>query len=96
MSGDEETERLRSVALQNAREVVVARKRLEEQLLRVQAELREHTRVLEVLNKTGMTLASSLDHDAIIQAVTAAVRTLRTERARHGGKLRLRIIKWNP
>ena len=70
---DEETERLRSVALQNAREVVAARRRLEEQLLQAQEELREQARVLELLNKTGTVLASNLDHDAIIQTVTDAV-----------------------
>lgn len=70
---DEETERLRSVALQNAREVVAARRRLEEQLLQAQEELREQARVLELLNNTGAILASDLNHGTIVQTVTDAV-----------------------
>jgi PAS domain S-box-containing protein len=75
-SSEDENERLRSVALQNAREVVAARRRLEEQLLRTQEELREQARILEVLNNTGIALASNLNHDAIIQTVTDAATQL--------------------
>jgi PAS domain S-box-containing protein len=69
---DDETEQLRSVALQNAREVVAARKRVEQELLQAQEDLREQARVLELLNKTGAVLASNLKQDAIIQTVTDA------------------------
>lgn len=50
---EEETQRLRSVAVQNAQEVVATRRRLEQELLQAQAELHEQARVLELLNKTG-------------------------------------------
>lgn len=70
---DDETEQLRSVALQNAREVVAARQRVEQQLLQVQEDLREQARVLEILNRTGALLGSNLKQDAIIQTVTDAV-----------------------
>ena len=77
MSGaEDETQQLRSVALQNAREVVAARRRLEEQLLRAQEESREQARILEILNKTGISLASNLNQDAILQAVTDAATTM--------------------
>jgi PAS domain S-box-containing protein len=69
---EEEVERLRSVALQNAREVLAARRRLEEQLLQAHEELREQARVLELLNKTGAVLATNLKHDVVIQTVTDA------------------------
>ena len=68
---DEETQRLRSVALQNAQEVVAARRRLEEQLLQAHEELREQARVLELLNKTGAVLASNLKHDVVIVIANA-------------------------
>jgi PAS domain S-box-containing protein len=70
---DDETERMRSVAVQNAREVVAERKRVEQALLQAQEDLREQARVLELLNKTGAMLASNLKQDAIIQTVTDAV-----------------------
>jgi PAS domain S-box-containing protein len=41
-----------------------------------EAALREETRVLELLNETGMTLASKLDLEALVQAVTDAATQL--------------------
>jgi PAS domain S-box-containing protein len=41
-----------------------------------EASLREETRVLELLNETGMTLASKLDLEALVQSVTDAATQL--------------------
>ena len=51
---------------------------IEDITARIEAEtaLREETRVLELLNETGRTLASQLDLEALIQAVTDAGRGL--------------------
>jgi PAS domain S-box-containing protein len=51
---------------------------IEDITARIEAEtaLREETRVLELLNETGKTLASQLDLEAVIQAVTDAGRGL--------------------
>jgi PAS domain S-box-containing protein len=43
-----------------------------DQVSRVREALREETRTLELLNRTGATLASSLDVEALLQAVTDA------------------------
>ena len=73
---DEEGERLRSVALQTAREIIATRKRTENELRSARDELREQARVLEVLNRIGSSLASNLEHEAIVQIVTDAATNL--------------------
>ena len=73
---DEEQE-LRSVALQNAKNILLARQRDEQELVQAKEalelktqELREETRILELLNKTGSALASTLDLHTLVQTVT--------------------------
>jgi signal transduction histidine kinase/ActR/RegA family two-component response regulator len=39
---------------------------------RVEETLRDETRILELLNRTGQALASTLDHDMLLQAITDA------------------------
>ncbi len=53
-----------------------------EQVKRVRDALREETRTLEVLNRTGASLASNLDLEALVQQVTDAATEL--SGARHG------------
>jgi PAS domain S-box-containing protein len=67
---DDEVERLRSAALQNAREILAARRQVEEELRSARDELREKTRVLEAVNQIGLALASQLAIDALLQLVT--------------------------
>lgn len=83
MTADREEQDLRNVALQNAREVLAARQRAEEQLLRANEalelktrELGEQTRILEVLNRTGSIVASEPDIQTIVQTVTDAATQL--------------------
>lgn len=68
-SGDEEEARLRTVALENARSIMLAREHAEEAL-------REETHALEVLNETGILLASKLALQPLLQAVTDAATEL--------------------
>ncbi|MBX3261904.1 MAG: response regulator [Labilithrix sp.] len=49
-----------------------ARQHTEQELLSLKEALEEETRILELLNKTGATLASKLDLHALVQAVTDA------------------------
>lgn len=77
MPRDDEDERLRSVALQNARSILAARQRAERELLRTKEvlvrrtqELAEESRQLELLNRTGMALASTLDLPTLLQLIT--------------------------
>jgi signal transduction histidine kinase/ActR/RegA family two-component response regulator len=73
MASDEEEEaRLRSVALQNVQSILEARQRAERELLKTKEALEEETRVLETLNATGAKLASNLNLEALVQAVTDA------------------------
>jgi signal transduction histidine kinase len=65
----EEDEALRAVALQNAQAILAARQRAEE-------ELREERRLLELLNRTGASIASQLDLRALVQSVTDATTEL--------------------
>jgi len=71
MSDDEEA-RLRSAALQNAKAILAARHRADDELRRTKDALEEETRILEILNRTGAALASHLDHEALVQAITDA------------------------
>lgn len=73
---DPEDALLREVALQNLQSIRVARQRAEDQLAVAQEALHEETRVLELLNRTGAILASSLEHEAIVQTVTDAATEL--------------------
>src|ERR1700712_2480095 len=76
MAVDDEENQLRSAALQNARSILQARNRAESQLRETQAALQEETRVLELLNKSGETLASHLDLQSLVQAVTDSAKQL--------------------
>ena len=67
---DNEEERLRYVALQNAREILAARRQAEEELRSARDELHEKTRVLEAVNQIGLALASQLAIDPLLQLVT--------------------------
>jgi signal transduction histidine kinase/CheY-like chemotaxis protein len=73
---DDEEKRLRSTALQNAHSILQARQRAEQELLKTKEALEEETRVLELLNRTGATLASNLDLQSLVQAVTDAATQL--------------------
>lgn len=83
---DNEEKALRSVAIQNAAAILLARQRAEQELTGAKealerkttelahtvAVLREETQALELLNRTGAILSSELNLDALIQAVTDA------------------------
>jgi signal transduction histidine kinase/CheY-like chemotaxis protein len=70
MNSDDEEKLLRSAALQNVQSILQARQRAEQELVKTKEALEEETRVLELLNRTGAVLASKLDLQAIVQAVT--------------------------
>ena len=72
MIDDDEERRMRSVALQNVQSILSARQRAEKDLVRIKVALEEETRVLELLNRTGAALASNLDLESLVQAVTDA------------------------
>ena len=72
MEQDDEDKLLRSVALQNVQSVIAARQRAEHELVGIKEALEEETRILELLNATGATLASNLDLQSLVQAVTDA------------------------
>jgi len=72
MQPDDEEKLLRSVALQNMQSIMLARQRAEQELLATKEALEEETRILELLNKTGTTLASNLDLQRVVQTVTDA------------------------
>lgn len=83
---DNEEKALRSVAMQNAAAILLARQRAEKELSSAKASLeqktaelartvsvlREETHALELLNQTGAILTSELDPDALIQSITDA------------------------
>ena len=72
MQPDDEEKQLRSAALQNVQSILQARQRAEQELLKTKEALEEETRILELLNQTGATLASKLDLQSVVQAVTDA------------------------
>jgi signal transduction histidine kinase/CheY-like chemotaxis protein len=72
MQADEEEKLLRTVALQNVQSILQARQRAEQELVKAKDALEEETRVLELLNTTGATLASSLDLQSLLQTATDA------------------------
>jgi signal transduction histidine kinase/CheY-like chemotaxis protein len=71
MTSDEDAT-LRAVALENARAVLAARQRIEEELRRAKTELEEQRRDLELLNRTGAMLGGNLDLESLVQAITDA------------------------
>ncbi len=72
MDRDDEDKLLRSVALQNAQAILAARQKSDQELRRAKDALEEETRILELLNETGTKLASNLDLETLVQAVTDA------------------------
>lgn len=76
MSPDDEEELLRSAALKNVQPILHARQRAEQELLKTKEALEAETRVLELLNKAGATIASKLDLESVAQAVTDAATEL--------------------
>jgi signal transduction histidine kinase/ActR/RegA family two-component response regulator len=75
-SDQDEESQVRSVALQNMQSILEARVRAERELLKTKEALEEETRVLEILNATGAKLASNLELEAVVQAVTDAATEL--------------------
>ncbi|MDB4991723.1 MAG: two-component hybrid sensor and regulator [Myxococcaceae bacterium] len=69
---DDEHSALRSAALQNVQSILQARNRAEQDLRETKEALEEETRILELLNETGAKLASNLDIQSVVQAVTDA------------------------
>ena len=76
MQSDDEEKVLRSIALQNVQSILHARQRAEQELLKTKEALEEETRILELLNATGAKLASNLDLQSVVQAVTDAATQL--------------------
>ncbi len=71
---------LRSVALQNATSILVARRRAEDELVAAKDALAAEARTLELINQTGMRLASTLERQELVQVATDAVRELSAAR----------------
>ena len=72
MTVDDEERQLRQTALQNVSTILEARRRAEQELVATKEALEEETRILELLNRTGAMLASNLDLEKVVQAVTDA------------------------
>ncbi|MEJ7598719.1 MAG: ATP-binding protein [Kofleriaceae bacterium] len=72
MTTDDEDKLLRATALQNVQTILAARQRAEQELVKTKEALEEETRDLELLNQTGAKLASNLDLESVVQAVTDA------------------------
>jgi signal transduction histidine kinase/ActR/RegA family two-component response regulator len=70
--GEDEEAQLRLVALQNARVILAERRRAEAELRATKTALEEEMRLLEQLNRIGAAVASNLDLEATVQAVTDA------------------------
>ena len=73
---DDEEKLLRASALQNMQSILAARQRAEQELLRTKETLEEETRYLDLLNRTNAKLASNLDLETLVQAVTDAATEL--------------------
>jgi signal transduction histidine kinase/ActR/RegA family two-component response regulator len=69
---DTEEKQLRSAALQNVQSILQARQRAEQELISTKETLEEERRILELLNETGKIVASKLDLQSVVQAVTDA------------------------
>jgi signal transduction histidine kinase/ActR/RegA family two-component response regulator len=76
MSDEDEDEQLRSVGLQSAHSILQVRQRADKELRELKDALQEETRMLELLNRTGATLAANLDLERLVQAVTDAATQL--------------------
>ena len=76
MSAEDEERQLRAAALLNVQTILAARQRAEQELIRTKEALEEETRDLEILNQTGAKLASNLDLETVVQAVTDAATKL--------------------
>lgn len=71
MAADEgEDDRLRAAALQTAQSILQMRLRGEQELLEAKETLEEERRILELLNRAGASLASTLDLQAVLQGLT--------------------------
>jgi signal transduction histidine kinase/CheY-like chemotaxis protein len=68
--GDDEDVRLRLSALQNVQSILHARQRAEQELVKTKEALEEERRLLELLNRTGATLASTLNLQTVVASVT--------------------------
>ncbi len=73
---DEEIKLLRQVGLQNVQSILAARQRTDQELISAAKALEEETRILELLNETGALLASRLQLQDLVQAVTDAATKL--------------------
>ncbi len=76
MQPDDEEKLLRATALQNVQSILLARQRAEQELVKIKEALEDETRILELLNKTGAMLASNLNLESLVQAVTDAATEL--------------------
>jgi signal transduction histidine kinase/CheY-like chemotaxis protein len=72
MRDEQEDQQLRAAALRNVESILKARQQADEELRRTKEALEEETRILELLNATGASLASNLDLQSLVQAVTDA------------------------
>src|SRR5689334_7206463 len=72
MQDDEEDKLLRLTALQNVQSILQARQQADQEFMKIKDAFEEETRVLELLNSTGAKLASNLDLESLVQAVTDA------------------------
>ena len=73
---EDENSLLRSVTLRNADSIQRARQRAERELVLANEELQLRTQELELLNRTGASIASTHDLHALLQAVTDAATQL--------------------
>lgn len=69
---EDEEQLLRSGALRNANSILLARQRAELDLTEAREALRDESRVLELLHRTGTAIASLLDLQKVIQTMTEA------------------------
>src|SRR5262249_1736544 len=72
MSSEEEEKLLRSAVLQNVQTILQVRQRAAQELLETKEALEEETRILELLNRTGQSLAGELDLQVLVQTLTDA------------------------
>ncbi len=72
MPGEDEEELLRSAAMKNAESILRARRRVLDELRETKDALEDPGLLLELLNHTGAVLASTLELENIVQAVTDA------------------------
>ena len=76
MSSDEEEKSLQLAALQSAASMVAARRRTEHERDQARADAEAARADLEALNQVGITLASELDLERVVQTVTDAATKL--------------------